>query len=100
LKFPLLPKLPGIGNGDNVKVTHGVDTQARRAWVRAIINVPLTDKATIFSFGPVELKLANANFTAEAMIPAELGSCSHVPRNNADLQRSGKDSLRHFDRQD
>ncbi len=78
LKFPLLPKLPGIGNGENVKVTHGVDTQARRAWVKATINVPLTDKATIFSFGPVELKLAKATFTSEAMITAELGSAPRL----------------------
>ena len=74
LKFPLLPKLPGIGNGENVKVQHGIDKQTRRAWVKATIDVPLTDKATIFSFGPVELKLANARFTAVAMITAELGS--------------------------
>lgn len=74
LKFPLLPKLPNVGNGENVKVMHGIDKQARRAWVRATIDVPLTQEATVFSFGPIEVKLANARFNAVAMITIELGN--------------------------
>ena len=71
LKFPVLPKLPNLGNGENVKVMHGIDKQARRAWVKAAIDVELTEDSTVFSFGPIELKLANARFTALATITAE-----------------------------
>ncbi|MBL8189604.1 MAG: hypothetical protein JNK38_16455, partial [Acidobacteria bacterium] len=71
---PLLPKLPSLGNGENVKVMHGIDKQSRRAWVKATIDVELAETATVFSFGPIELKLANAHFTAVATITAELGS--------------------------
>ncbi|MBL8188585.1 MAG: hypothetical protein JNK38_11290, partial [Acidobacteria bacterium] len=50
LKFPLLPKLPSLGNGENVKVMHGIDKQSRRAWVKATIDVELAETATVFSF--------------------------------------------------
>jgi hypothetical protein len=68
--FPGL-KMPAIAN-NNVKVTHGLDKQAMRAWLRAEVNVPIGEPATIFSFGPLTLRLLQAQFQAFSLVEAGL----------------------------
>jgi integrase len=65
-------KIPsGVGN-DNVKVTHGLDGQTRRAFVRADVNFPITELTTLFTIGPLSVQLPRANFEATSKIDAGL----------------------------
>jgi hypothetical protein len=66
LKMPL-----GIPS-DAVKVTHGLDPQTRRAFVRAEIKFDTTEVATLFTIGPVCLQLPRAHFEATTLVDAGL----------------------------
>jgi hypothetical protein len=63
-------KLPDI-NQNNVKVTHDVDPQSRRATVRADIDFPINETSTVFTIGPLSLDLLSAQFTASVKIDAQ-----------------------------
>jgi antitoxin component of MazEF toxin-antitoxin module len=65
-------RMPSLSN-NNVKVTQGIDKQTLRAWLQAAVQVPVDEPATIFSFGPVTLRLLRARFDARAMITIEAG---------------------------
>lgn len=68
--FPGL-KMPEIAK-DNIKVTHGVDPQTRRAWAQADVDVPFDKPSDLFSTGPVTLRLLKSRFRAQARIEAGL----------------------------
>lgn len=51
-----------------VKITRGFDKEAREAWMRAQIDVPLKGSTTIFDFGPVALTVEDAQFRAETQM--------------------------------
>lgn len=68
--FPGL-RMPAIAN-DNVKVTHGVDPQSRRAWVQADVGVPVNEPTNVFSTGPIALRLLRSRFQARARVEATL----------------------------
>ncbi|HEX8210823.1 MAG TPA: hypothetical protein VF584_11655 [Longimicrobium sp.] len=70
--FPGL-RLPGAAN-QGVQITHGVDRQSLRAWVDTEIDVPLADRpATLFSIGPVTVRLLKGRFRARARVEAGPG---------------------------
>jgi hypothetical protein len=60
-------KLPNLSS-EHVKITHGLDVQTRRAFVRADVDVPIAERATVFTFGPLSLQLPSARFTAATVI--------------------------------
>jgi len=64
-------KMPRVAN-DNLKITHGADAQTGRAWVEANIDITTEEPATVFSFGPVTLRLPTARFQASARFEASL----------------------------
>jgi len=66
-------KLDNVGS-DNVKITHGLDEQTRRAFVRADVNFRLEKEATLFTLGPLTLRLASADFQATSIIEGGPGS--------------------------
>ncbi|WAC26596.1 hypothetical protein [Ancylobacter sp. SL191] len=51
-----------------VKITRGFDKEAREAWMRAEVDVPLKGTTTIFDFGPVAFAVENAQFRAETQM--------------------------------
>ena len=57
-------KMPKLGS-DKIKISHGFDRQAERAWVKANVDLPLSGRKKVFAIGPVELILNSAIFTAE-----------------------------------
>jgi len=63
-------KMPDI-NENQVKITHDIDPQSRRAVVRADINFPIDTSSTVFSIGPLSLDLLSAQFTAAVTIDAQ-----------------------------
>jgi hypothetical protein len=65
--FPSL-KMPA-GSNDAVKITHGLDTTSRTAWVQADIDLK-TDTATIFSVGPMALEIVTPRFSAQVRAQA------------------------------
>lgn len=73
--FPSL-KMPA-GSNDAVKITHGVDTTSRTAWVQADIGLK-TDTATIFSVGPMALQIVTPRFTAQ--VRAQAGANGQVSK--------------------
>lgn len=77
--FPGL-KMPSASN-DRVKISHGADPQTRRAWIDVTVDFPVERPATIFSIGPVTIRLVNARFTAVARVEAGLGG--EPPRRSA-----------------
>lgn len=92
----LLPnlKVPS-GGGDKVKVTHGIDHQSRRAWLKASIDLKIDQPSTLFSFGPVTLVLHDARFNAVAEIVATPGApprqkASGFILGNWEMQLGGK----------
>jgi hypothetical protein len=56
--------------GDNVRITHGIDTQSGKAWVETNVNVLTKEPATVFTIGPVVLRLPSARFEAKVRIEA------------------------------
>lgn len=73
--FPAL-KMPA-GSSDAVKVTHGLDTQSKTAWVQADIDLK-TDNAMIFSLGPMALQIVSPRFTST--VRAQAGSNGQVSK--------------------
>ena len=69
-------KLPEVAN-KNVKVSHGVDKQSRKAWLTVNVDCPISEPATIFSFGPMALRLPKSNFLAEIQVEATAGQAPH-----------------------
>jgi len=65
-------KMPDMSN-DNLRVSHGLDPQARRAWVAADVKVQFAEDATVFSIGPVILQLKGALFDAKVLFETILG---------------------------
>lgn len=63
-------KLSNIG-GDNVKVTHGLDEQTRRAFVRADVDFEMNEPATLFSIGPLSLQIPRAQFHATSVVDVD-----------------------------
>lgn len=63
-------KLPAGLNGDRVKVTHGVDAETQRAFVRADVDFHLTGASTLFAFGPFKLDVLEADFKATTLLEA------------------------------
>lgn len=59
------------GVQDKVKVRHGFDKQARRAWLETEVDVPFSEPATLFEFGPVLVRLDRALFHALTRLEAE-----------------------------
>lgn len=59
-------KMPSLDR-NNMVVTQGIDRQTMRAWVQAQVKVPVPS-ATLFSFGPVTVRLLNAAFSGRARI--------------------------------
>jgi hypothetical protein len=60
----LLPgiKVPDLLDSQNVKVTHGLDREKRRAYAKAEVDFKLDKPATILDIGPVKLSLPQAAF--------------------------------------
>lgn len=65
-------KMPDMSN-DNLRISHGLDPQARRAWVAADVKVQFAEDATVFSIGPVILQLKGALFDAKVLFETFLG---------------------------
>ncbi len=63
-------KLPGDIGNDNIKITHQVDEQSKRAFVRADVNFQTRETSTLFTFGPFSLQLPSARFQANTIISA------------------------------
>jgi hypothetical protein len=68
--FPGL-KLPSAAN-DRVRVSHGADPQTRRAWIDVFVNFQIDEPTTLFSIGPVRIRLVNARFDGLARVEASL----------------------------
>lgn len=66
-------RMPALAN-ENVKITHRIDKQRLRATLHAQVNVPLPKPATVFSYGPVTVRLTRARFFADVRIQAGVGS--------------------------
>lgn len=62
-------KMPEMGN-ENVEIKHGFDLQSRRAWVETKVHLKITEPATVFSIGPVILRLTSAVFAANVRFEA------------------------------
>jgi hypothetical protein len=63
---------PDLDDSEAVKLTHGFDAATRRGFLDAAIDVPLGEPAPLVSFGPVEIVLERARFTATARVTAGL----------------------------
>ena len=72
-------KLPGLLSGiqlppelkDKIKIQQGIDKQSRRAWLKATSDFNLSGRASLFSFGPVEIALKDAHFFAESNLSVD-----------------------------
>jgi hypothetical protein len=61
-------KFPKNLGGDKVRVTHGLDQQSRRPYVRGDVDVQTTELATVFTIGPVCLQVVTAHFQASTFV--------------------------------
>jgi hypothetical protein len=73
--FPAL-KMPA-GSSDAVKITHGLDSSSRTAWVQADIDLK-TDTAVIFTAGPMALQIATPRFTST--VRAQAGANGQISK--------------------
>jgi hypothetical protein len=64
--------LPSVAN-DNVRITHHIDPQSRRASLDAAIHVPLAGETSILDLGPVNLALLDAEFDADVHCDVTVG---------------------------
>ena len=60
-------KLPEIANR-NISVTHGWESQTRRGWLQADVDVPFTDHMVVFQAGFLSFSLSQASFKAQCRI--------------------------------
>ena len=65
---------PDLDDSDAVKVRHGFDKAARRAWMEADLDVPFAESVPLLSFGPIQLMIDTARFTSRARLAATAGS--------------------------
>lgn len=63
-------KMPG-GAAEGIRVTHGVDLQTKRAWVRVDADTKLGGDATMFSVGPLTVLVKQPRFTALAKMEVD-----------------------------
>lgn len=56
---------------DNIRVSHGVDRQTKRAWAKADVNVLLDGKNLLFDFKFIAMQQRNALFKAQATLEAD-----------------------------
>jgi|GEM_PF-6009048 len=61
---------PDLDDANAIRVRHGFDRAELRAWLEADLDVPFTESATLLSFGPVEIVIDEARFTAAARLSA------------------------------
>jgi hypothetical protein len=61
-------KFPKNLGGDKVRVTHGLDQQSKRPYVRGDVDVQVTEVATVFTIGPVCLQVVTARFQANTLV--------------------------------
>ncbi|MFP3604667.1 hypothetical protein [Paraburkholderia sp. SIMBA_053] len=65
--FKNLP-FPDLSDSEAVKVRHGFDRAELTAWIEADIDVPFSDPAPLLDFGPVQIMIDDARFTASARL--------------------------------
>jgi hypothetical protein len=65
---------PDLDDSNAVKIRHGFDKAARRAWMEADLDVPFAQSVPLLSFGPVQLVIDTARFTSQARLSASPGS--------------------------
>jgi hypothetical protein len=66
--------------GKVIKVRHGVEKEAMRAWVKADIDdYLLSDNATVFAIGPIKIRVLNAHL--DAHVSMELDIDRHMRKN-------------------
>jgi hypothetical protein len=59
---------PSLSDSDAVKVRHGFDKTELTAWLEADVDVPYADSAPLIDFGPIQIMIDEARFTALARI--------------------------------
>ena len=64
---------PDLDDSDAVKVRHGFDKAARRAWMEADLDVPFAKSVPLLSFGPVQILIDTAQFSSRARLSAGAG---------------------------
>jgi hypothetical protein len=72
-------KIPSYAN-DAVKVTHGISEQTRQAWVRCDVLMKMSRDVSLFSLGPVEVRLVNASFEAHSQMSISAQDPDRVER--------------------
>lgn len=82
----LLPgyKLPAAAK-DAIRVTHEFDKKNLRAWVQVDVDLPLPERRSLFSVGPVTLDLMNARITAVVRLDASKDSAEVAQTGTATL---------------
>ncbi|MDP9121379.1 MAG: hypothetical protein M3O15_08440, partial [Acidobacteriota bacterium] len=70
LKMPKIPLLGGAID-DRIQVKHGLDPGTRQAWVSATADFDVHDTATLFSLGPLAVRVGQPHFHAETRIEAD-----------------------------
>jgi hypothetical protein len=65
-------RLPSGTGSENIRVTHGIDSQTQRGFVRADVDFRITQPATVFSIGPFSLQVPGARFTATSIVDVGL----------------------------
>jgi hypothetical protein len=65
--FKNLP-FPDLSDSNAVKVRHGFDSVELAAWLEADVDVPFSDPTPLLDFGPVQIMIDDARFTASARL--------------------------------
>lgn len=58
---------------DVVKLRHGLDKQRKKAWAEASVNVELEKPKKVFSYGPVEMRLAGGKLRGQQKLESDIG---------------------------
>lgn len=61
---------PDLDDSKAVRIRRGVDPASFSAWLEATLEIPFAQPATLFHFGPVEVAVERALFTARARMTA------------------------------
>ncbi|MBR0851600.1 hypothetical protein JQ543_27915 [Bradyrhizobium diazoefficiens] len=61
---------PDLTDSKAVKVTHGFDQAQLSAWLQADVDVPFASAAPLMDFGPIQIMIDQAEFTASARVAA------------------------------
>ncbi|MDR0279426.1 MAG: hypothetical protein LBJ37_16230 [Paucimonas sp.] len=70
---------------DAIRVTHEFDKKNLRAWVQVDVDLPLPERRSLFSVGPVTLDLMNARITAVVRLEASKDSAEVAQTGTATL---------------